>query len=54
LRDTPFLDVDSADFNQETEWERFTMNSTMISFENLVVYDHYQVLFIVFVVLLCL
>jgi len=36
---------DITDFSQETEWERFTMNSTMISFENLVAYNHYQVLF---------
>ena len=36
---------DIAEFNQETAWERFTMTSTMISFENLVAYDHYQVLF---------
>jgi hypothetical protein len=36
---------DIADFNQETEWPRFTMNATMITFENLVAYDHYQILF---------
>jgi len=36
---------DIADFNQETAWERFTMTATMISFENLVAYAHYQVLF---------
>ena len=36
---------DIADFNDATEWPRFTMNATPISFENATVYKHYQVLF---------
>jgi len=35
---------DIADFAQATEWPRFTMNETSISFENDTAYDHYQIL----------
>jgi hypothetical protein len=35
-----------VDFNDPNEaWPRFTMNETAITFENTVVYDHYQVMF---------
>lgn len=36
---------DIVDFNGQTAWPRFTMNSTIIAFENIVAYDHYQLLF---------
>jgi len=36
---------DIVDFAQETEWPRFRMNATPISFDNTVAYAHYQVLF---------
>jgi len=36
---------DIVDFAQADAWPRFTKNETPISFENDVVYDHYQVLF---------
>ncbi|NQT02416.1 MAG: hypothetical protein HQ580_10355, partial [Planctomycetes bacterium] len=37
---------DIVDFNDpNTPWPRFTMNETPISFDNDMVYDHYQVLF---------
>jgi len=36
---------DIVDFAQETEWPRFTMNATAISFENDVAYAHYQLIF---------
>ncbi|NLZ05545.1 MAG: LamG domain-containing protein [Phycisphaerae bacterium] len=34
-----------ADFNQVDAWPRFTMNATSIAFENVVAYQHYQILF---------
>jgi len=34
-----------ADFNQVDAWPRFTMNATPIAFENVVAYQHYQILF---------
>jgi len=34
-----------ADFDQATEWPRFTKNSTPISFANTAAYDHYQLIF---------
>jgi len=33
-----------ADFAQATEWPRFTVTETSISFENDMAYDHYQIL----------
>jgi hypothetical protein len=36
---------DIVDFAGETEWPRFTQTSTMITFENLMAYEHYQLLF---------
>jgi hypothetical protein len=36
---------DIVDFAQATEWPRFTMNATAISFENAVAYQHYQIVF---------
>jgi hypothetical protein len=36
---------DIVDFNDATEWPRFTMNTTPITFENATVYKHYQILF---------
>ncbi|MHC4676846.1 MAG: hypothetical protein ACYTBZ_30555, partial [Planctomycetota bacterium] len=36
---------DIVDFDQATEWPRLTMNTTPISFGNLVAYDHYQLIF---------
>jgi concanavalin A-like lectin/glucanase superfamily protein len=36
---------DIVDFAGATAWERFTMTTTEISFENLMSYAHYQVLF---------
>ncbi|UCD49431.1 MAG: hypothetical protein JSW27_18100, partial [Phycisphaerales bacterium] len=33
-----------ADFALATQWPRFTMNETSISFENDMAYDHYQIL----------
>jgi len=36
---------DIVDFNDVTEWPRFTMNATPITFDNATVYKHYQVLF---------
>jgi len=36
---------DIADFAQATEWPRYSMNATAISFENTAAYKHYQVLF---------
>ena len=36
---------DIVDFNQEAEWPRFTINETPITFENDVVYNHYQIIF---------
>jgi len=36
---------DIADFAQAAEWPRFTKTETAISFENLVSYSHYQLLF---------
>ncbi len=36
---------DIVDFNDATEWKRFTINATPITFENATVYKHYQVLF---------
>ena len=36
---------DIVDFNEPNEWPRFTMNVTPITFDNAVVYKHYQVLF---------
>ncbi len=34
-----------VDFNQPTEWPRRTKNTTPISFNNAVAYDHYQLIF---------
>jgi hypothetical protein len=34
-----------VDFNQRTEWPRFTKNRTPISFRNSVAYNHYQLIF---------
>jgi hypothetical protein len=36
---------DIVDFAQATEWPRFTMNATAISFANAVAYKHYQIVF---------
>ncbi len=36
---------DIVDFNDATEWPRFTINATPITFKNAAVYKHYQVLF---------
>ncbi len=36
---------DIVDFNDVTEWPRFTMNTIPITFDNATVYTHYQVLF---------
>jgi hypothetical protein len=36
---------DIVDFSQPTAWERFTKNTTPISFDNDVAYDHYQLIF---------
>jgi len=42
---TPIASGDIADFAGETEWPRFTQTATMITFENLMAYEHYQLLF---------
>ncbi len=39
-----FASGDIVDFAQAAEWQRFTKNTTPISFDNEVAYDHYQVL----------
>jgi len=36
---------DIVDFAQATEWPRFSMNATAVSFENAVAYTHYQITF---------
>jgi hypothetical protein len=36
---------DIVDFAKATEWPRFTMNATAISFENTAAYQHYQIVF---------
>ena len=36
---------DVVDFAQEGEYPRFTMNETVIAFDNDVAYDHYQIMF---------
>ncbi len=36
---------DISDFDQADEWPRFTINETMIAFDNYVVYEHYQLQF---------
>jgi len=36
---------DVVDFAGATAWERFTMNSTEIAFDNIMSYSHYQLLF---------
>ncbi len=35
---------DIDDFSQQMQWARFAMNSTVIAFENLMDYEHYQLL----------
>jgi len=36
---------DIVDFAQEEEWPRFTKNTTPILFDNVVAYNHYQIIF---------